>query len=838
MTNETSSLIPGFGRRLKRLRAQQDMTQERLAELAYCSVQAIRAFETGKRRPSWEMAERLADVLQVPDDQREEFIRQARAAVTAPEDQIKETAPPAGIEQPQHEPAAPAAGALRAQGAPRLPTPPTELIGRQAELAVLHQLLDERRRLITLVGPGGIGKTRLALQLAHECARRFPGGVAFVPLAAVATAAGIPAAIADALGATLSGASDPADQLVALLHERSLLLVLDNFEHLLVSDRAAESIELIEQILQQTHGVQLLVTSRERLRLLAEHSFALTGLAVPVAGASTASVHSDAVMLFLARTQQTGGDVHFSPHDLAAVARICTLLEGIPLAIELAAAWVRVLTINEIATEVARSIDFLALASRGAPERHRSLRAVFEHSWTLLTEEERGVLARLAVFRGGFDRTAASQVAGASLPLLAALVDKSLVQTASAGDAALRYEIHELLGQYLREKLREAGEEQTLVQRHAGYFVALAEQLGSQLYTSEAARFQRLLETELGNLLAALQWGLTEGHDLLAGMRLAGALGRFWYLSGRWKEGRDWLQLAQSQAVDGGAARARVLVTLGEFYCLHGELARSHGCLQESLARWRALQDAPNIAWTLFQLGNVYTARGEHPEAEAAFVESLAIYRSLQDRWGMATVLNQLGSLAINRGDYRRAVVWLDESLPILRTLQRQGGIAVTLNLLGRALLDEGETKRAIDLFEEALAIVQQRNSQDGIAWTQLNLGLAHVQAGQPVEAAAHLRAALRIYQELDSKGGLIAVFAGLAATEAAQTRFVRAAQLLAAADRLRGETGQALTLFEIELINQTQARCKAALSTQAWDSAWTGGAYLSVEQAVCLSMS
>jgi predicted ATPase/Tfp pilus assembly protein PilF len=712
---------------------------------------------------------------------------------------------------------------------------PTALIGRQEERLVLQSLLAEERRLITIVGAGGIGKTRLALQLAHELAERFADGALFVPLTAVTTADGIPGAIAEALGVPLPGAGHPLAQVATLLDTRSLLIVLDNFEHLLTEAQCDEALALIEGMLQQLPGIQLLITSRERLRLQGEHTFELTGLSVP-GTSGTPTAQSDAVLLFLACAQRVARDFALTPATEEAIVRICTLLEGIPLAIELAATWVRTLTIDEIAAEVVRNFDLLALAYRNAPTRHHSLRAVFDHSWTLLSATERTMLARLSIFRGGFDRASASAVAGATLPMLAALIDKSLVRAAATAQAAHRYDLHELLAQYLRDKLQELGEAESLARRHAEHYAALAESVSTRLYAQDSHVAQRQLEVEQGNINAVLQWCLSDGHDPELGIRVAGALGRYWYLAGRWKEGRTWLQLAHDQPVDGGLARARVLVTLGELLYLMAEPAKAEVCLREGLARWQAANDPTNIAWALFQLGNLETMRGNWAEGEAYFIESLTLYRSHQDSWGTLTTLNQLSVVAINQGEYKQAETWLAEALPLARALGRAGGIAVSLNLLGRALLAEGETARAIGLFQEALALLQSRQNQAGIAWSNLNLGLAQLQAGQPAQAAEHFQAALRIYRELESKSGFIAVCLGMAAVQAAAGDFVTATRLLAAAEQLRIASGQVVTIYEMEMGEHTRAQCQAALAPAAWEAAWTSGAHLSQEQAIALA--
>lgn len=827
MTNTISETRnnPAFGRWLKRLRAQQDLTQERLAELAYCSVQAIRSFETGKRRPSLDMAERLAEVLQVPEEQRENFVRQARM-VTVDTSDLAEPAP-VPVATPAPMPTT-------------LPTAPTTFIGRQAERQVLAELLADDRRLVSLVGTGGIGKTRLALQVAQDLAPRFRDGARFVALAAITTAAELPGAIAQAVGIPLTGASSPPEQAVALLTGRSMLLVFDNFEQLLTPEQAGQTTELIEHILQYTSDIKLLITSRERLRLHSEHVFELTGLPIPAAPTpSPADVaNSEAINLFVDRARQLVHDFAVTNENLAGIVQICLLLEGSPLAIELAAAWVRALTVEEIVAEVRRNIDFLSATNRGLPGRHRSLRAVFDHSWALLSPEEQAVLPRLAHFSGGFDRTAAHEVTGINLPILAALIDKSLVRMAPINNGTVRYELHELLKQYLRDKLVATGEIQWLAARHGDYFCRLAETINPHLYAVEATIWQQVLELEQSNMRAALHWSLVEGQDPELGLRLAAALGRFWYLSGRWKEGREWLLLAQQQPVEGGKARSMLLVALGELHCLLADYQAAEECLQAGLSRWQAANDELNIAWTFFQLGNLATARGDYPAAATYFTGSLERYRALGNGWGTVTGLNQLASVALNMGDYSQAAALLAESMPLARALKRQGGIAGGLNLLGRAVLGEGDTEQANELFSEALAIFEQRKSQPGIAWSYFNLGLSYLQSGPSSEAMRYFHLALRIYQELDNKSGFLGSFLGLAGVALAQHQPTQAIQLLAAADYLRQEFGLALSHYEEQLYQQMVAQSKQAFTPETWQAIWLSGLQLSLAEAIQLAQS
>ncbi len=821
-----STRTPPFGQWLKRLRTQSDLTQEALAEQMHCSVQTIRFFETGKRRPSFEMAERLAEVLAVPVAEQAEFIRQARLAIDkqtlAPEDAPITEIPPLPVLKPA------------------MPQATTALIGREGECNVLIRLLQhDKHRLVTLVGAGGMGKTRLAMEAANTLSLHFGDGAAFVALAPLQSAAQLSEAVAAALNIELKGSADPEKQLLTWLATRHLLLILDNFEHLLESS-ADSAVAWIKALLFHAPKVQLLITSRERLRMSGERIFELGGLSLP--NRTVAPEASEAVMLFVERAQHGLSHFVLDESNKATIARICQLVDGMPLGIELAAAWVRVLTCDEIAEEMARSLDFLVRADRDVAPRHHSMRAVFDSSWRLLAPDEQRVSARLAVLRGDFDRLAAQAIAGATLPQLAALVDKSFVRVvgpeAGGANSTQRYNIHELLRQYLFDKLQATGEELTIKRRHAEFFTALVAHPDPHFHAIHSITWRQQLGMEQGNLRAALVWSLEEGHDPRIGLHLAGALGGFWEATSGWKEGRQWLQLALSHACENDMLRARALVKLGELHHLLEESTLAEARLREGLAICRALPEVINVAYTIFQLGKIMATRGDHAQAKTLLNESLILYRELGDQWGIATVLNQLGSLAIHVSDYELASQLLDEAWPMIQTMQPRGTTGVAANLLGRALLGKGEIDRAIKLFQRALYIAQQSEAQTGIAWSLINLALAHLQREDWPAAQAYFQDCFCVYQALESKGGMMAALEGLAAIAARTGDATRAVQLLSVAAQWRKESGQSLTDHELAIQQNTRQRTEAALDPTTWQNLWVSAQHWSIQQVAKAALS
>jgi predicted ATPase len=517
-----------------------------------------------------------------------------------------------------------------------LPVQLTPFIGRELDLDQVGALItDPESRCITLVGPGGIGKTRLAVQSAGDHFIEFAHGAVFVPLATVGSIAEAITAIANAINLTFYGPGDPKVHLLSYLHEKQMLLILDNVEQLLVEEPLHENIaDLLIEILQQSPGVKLLVTSREALNLGGEWVFEVQGMAFPEAGHTDGTEEYDAVALFVQRARRTFPRFTMDHENRVEIAHICRLVEGMRL-IELAATWMRVLSPAEIAKEIESNLDILTSSVRDLPERHRSMRVVFDNSWQMLSIDEQKVLCMISVFRGGFQRQAAEQVAGASLSILSTLVNRTFLRRAAGG----RYDLHELVRQYCAAKLDDDPQLKATAQsQHYAFFLALAETAGQELKGRNQMEWQFRLEQEHDNLQAALEWALEyqatpQSGDELA-LRMVGSLRWYWRMGGHIHEGCSCLAEALERSPEKHTNnRAGALLGMSILTNSMGDLSASLALAEESAAIFLELGDMQRMAEALMISGLTLFWQGEASLGQSRTREALAIFRNCGDRW-------------------------------------------------------------------------------------------------------------------------------------------------------------------------------------------------------------
>ncbi|MGH2411012.1 MAG: ATP-binding protein, partial [Chloroflexota bacterium] len=701
-----------------------------------------------------------------------------------------------------------------------------------------------RRRLVTLVGPGGVGKSRLAIAAASSLAARYPDGAWLVELAALGgtSEAGTPLlgqAVATALGLREEATRPILATLVEFLTPRRLLLVLDNCEHVV-----AASANLVQALLRACPGLHILAASRERLEVEGEVGYLVPPLAVPAPLGSDRQPSTveeiqaaESVILFLERARERRPGFALTAENAPVVARICRRLEGLPLAIELAAARLSVLPLTQIEERLDNCCRLLSGGPRTAPVRQQSLQGALDWSYGLLAEPEQAIFRRLAVFSGACTLPAVAAVCvgdsvegWAVLDLVSGLVHKSLLAPAEMEGEA-RYRLLEPVRQYALEQLTAAGEESAVREQHLAWCLDLAARAEPMLLGSEQATWLTLLETEHDNLRVALSWCIQRRSPLA--IRLAGPLWRFWWMRGHASEGRRWLDAALACGGGQDAARATALNGAGALAYYQGEYERARSLYESSLSLRRELADTRGVASTLGNLGGVADSQGEYERAWALYEESLALRRELEDQWGIAIMLNNLGNLAQQRIDYAAALVLHEESLALRRALGDTWGVSNTLGNLGHVVYDLGDYPRARQLQEESLALKRELGDTPGIANAISSLGHVARELGDLARAQTLLAESLSLYRELGEQRGIAESVEGLAAVALGRGDAERAIRLLGFADTVRATIKASLHGNEVAAYERVLAGARAALSSEDFATAWTVGQAMPLEQAV-----
>ena len=709
----------------------------------------------------------------------------------------------------------------------QLPVRLTPLVGRESELNdIVHAVA--RARLLTLTGPGGTGKTRLALAAARSARESFPAGVCWVELAQIEDPGIVAATVASRLGVPDTPGQDATDAVAEYLADHQVLVVLDNCEHL-----AGATAVLTENLLSACPALTVMATSRETLGVEGELNWRVPPLSLPATGlALTASAlaSSDAVKLFEQRAQLVRPSFRVTDENATQVASICQRLDGLPLAIELAAPLMRVMSSAQLAERLDDIFALLVGGARSAPRRHQALRATLDWSHDMLDADERAAFRRLSAFAGGFTLEAAERVAAGGdikpasmLELLTRLADKSLLRVEhSRGDS--RYHLLVTIRDYARDRLAEAGESDLVRRAHLSYFTDLAETAAVRIESVESGgnglEFELdRLDTELPNLRKAFE-AAQESGDPAAALRIAGPLDRYAYLRGRYAEIRQWMDAAVTSCPDAPAGlRAKALLGSGRLALLQCDYAPAVRRLEAALRLYRELEDPRGIAGALQVLGSVAREQGRYARAVELHDESLAVAEAAGDRWAVASAHGYLAFVSWLQRDFDRAATEASTALARFRDLNDVEGVAWSLISLGTVARYQGEVERAAALLAESSALAEGIGFREGIAWCCEQLGLLAAVDGDPA-AITLLRRSLELHGELRDRWRMSSVLEDLAAIALALGQARSAARLLGAAEGIREAIGTVIAPCERPQHLQTTAAVRAALGEEAFAAA------------------
>ena len=794
-----------FGRLLREARRRAGLSQQALAEISGLSVDAIAALERGRRKAPRAFTVRvLAQALEL-DERRTSALHAA------------------------------ASGAPDVRRELRLRVPPGPIVGRDGDVAALVTMLANRGpRCITLTGPGGIGKTRLALEVARQVASTFTAGVGWVGLEGVTTAAAIPDIVRSALDLR-SAAEDPVGALVEDLRDRDVLLVLDNCEHLV--DACAD---LVATLLAGTSGLRVLSTSRERLDVEGETVWPVLPLEGPADDCPPELLDSYAASsLFLHHARQLDPMFRIAAEELGSVVSLCRRLDGLPLALELAAARTTAMTVTEVAEALETGLEVLHTRTRTAAPRHQTLLATLEWSFDLLTPVEQLMLVRLGVFADGCTREAAEAVCVGGpisradvLALVEALVSKSLVVRRDHAGTA-RIAMLDTIRRYASERATQLDPGHAADLRHAEYFCELAEIAGAELEVNDGPRWLDQIDAEAANVRQAIAWSTRSGQPELA-LRTAGALWRWCYLRGHYAEGRAWLQEALAHG-NGCSPAARVKAVTGAallafLQCEYEEARRG---FEEAIVAYRTLGNRTGEAWALQRLGSIAREQGRYQDAERLHRESIAI---LEETQGPEEAHRDLGYSVFVlwlRGDFDAAAALGAEALEAIKPSEQGERLVWGMLNLGAVATYRGDLGAARSLLSESLTVAEEIGYREGIAWSFNLLGVVSCRTGDYEAAVELLRDSLELHRALGDQWRTASVLDGLALCAAARADSLRAARLLGAAAAIRARIGVPIPTCEQGDHDRTVAMVTDALGVDGMESARLAGSAIPLDRLV-----
>jgi predicted ATPase/transcriptional regulator with XRE-family HTH domain len=873
-----------FGEWLRQRREQRDLTQSALAEQADCSFSTICKLETGGRRPSQTMAVSLMKVLNVPEDERPALMELARS---------RQGINNAGAQNERSASYASRRAALAKLGGEigqdvgaNLPAPRTTFIGREQEVLALRTILrKDGARLITLLGPPGIGKTRLSLQVAQSMSGHFPGGVVFAFLSPVTDYRMVMPEVAKALGLSWTPGLSALEILKASLGDKRMLLVLDNFEQVVQAGPE------VGELLDACPGLKIMVASRTALEIYGENLFAVKALAMPSTGMEvTARQAPDyaAIALFEQRSRAANSSFRLNDENVSAVAEICRRLDGLPLAIELAAARTENLAPSEILSRLGHGSDLLDSGPSDLPARQRSLAGAIDWSYDLLDEDEARLFRWMSVFVAAPALEAIEFVCGGSagecgdrrpvFELVSSLVGKSLVYRLESCDDEARYYLLQTIREYALERLAESEEEDRAKERHALYYASLLSEVEPHLHGGERDAWAAGVDSDYPHILEALAWCKAHPEHIETGLQTAWALKWYWGYRNYFSEGRGWLADLIAVADEAGIPResyhrAKALSALGEFSLLffdydaltsqlgeavelwralgnNVELAHAMACLgaglahenlapegkalvEEAVGILREANDPTELAYALTWLADMHKLAQQWDQARTAYNQALDLYRGMGDTWRGAANLSALGYLALRAGDYTEARRCYSEALAAYKSANNRWNMAAAYRGLGDVELSEDRLQFAGSCYEESLRLYKLHNDRLRAAMLYRNLGYVELQKGHYSGAFSYFAGSVDGLQAIGHRPSVVLCIAAFTSLAVAQGRITCAARLSSQVDDSREQLVTAMSAIDLAIYDRSLARARKELGEAAFQAACAEGRRMSLDKAV-----